>query len=232
MNRQRPKRFHFSAISIWSGLIFPLMLAAIWCTYAYAPTEKQMGDVQRIFYFHAPLAWVAFLAFAMTCVFSILYLAREKRHWDAAAAAAAEIGVVFCALVLVTGTLWARAAWNTWWTWDSRLTTTLILFMIYLAYLILRQAYAGNQAGPRMAAVLGIVGFVDVPIVFMAVRWWRTIHPAVLQGPGWGMEPAMLTTLLINLAAFTLLFFLLLALRVRMGLLEERIRAAEWRRKA
>lgn len=219
-----PRQGFWARLGTISGLLsLPALAAGIYCALGYAPTEKVMGDVQRIFYFHVPLAWISFLAFGVVCVSSILYLAQRRRRWDVAAAAAAEIGVVCCALVLITGSMWGRSAWNTWWTWDPRLTTTLILFMIYLSYLVLRQAYAGSESGPRLAAVLGIIGFVDVPIVFMAIRWWRTIHPVVLQASGFQMAPSMVLTLMVNLAAFTLLFGGLLGLRIRLGALEEDI---------
>ena len=218
--------------SVSGMLSLPALAGGIYLALGYAPTEKVMGDVQRIFYFHVPLAWVSFLAFGVVCIASILYLARRERRWDLAAAAAAEIGVVCCALVLVTGSIWGRSAWNTWWTWDPRLTTTLILFMIYLAYLVLRQAYEGSEAGPRLAAVLGIIGFVDVPIVFMAIRWWRTIHPVVLQASGFQMAPSMVLTLLVNLGAFTLLFGGLLWLRIRLAALEERVKVLKGRLEA
>jgi heme exporter protein C len=195
-----------------------------------APTERVQGNVQRLFYFHVPSAWVAYLAFALVLVGSVAYLWKRSLQWDLLAHAAAEIGVVFTTITLVTGSIWGRAVWGTWWTWDARLTTTLLLWFIYAGYLMLR-AYAGErERAARYCAVLGIIGFVDVPLVHMSVRWWRTLHPqpvVVRPEAGPALPPAMLVTLLVALTAFTLLFVLLLILRVWIGRLREE--AAELR---
>jgi heme exporter protein C len=193
-----------------------VMLLALYMAFIYAPTERTMGNIQRIFYFHVPLAWVAFLAFFVVFIYSILYLWKNSAVYDRVAMASAEIGVLFTTLVLITGSVWGRAAWGAWWTWDPRLTTTLILWLIYIAYKILRSAVPA-PLGARYAAVLGIVGFLDVPLAFLAIRWWRSIHPMVISSRGLSISPAMLHTLLISLAAFTLLYFYLLNLRVSRG---------------
>lgn len=195
----------------WLSLIS--MLAALYSIFIYVPTEEVMGVVQRIFYFHLPSAFIAFLAFFMVFISSIFYLWKKDYKWDLLAYSSAEIGVVFCTLVLVTGSIWAKPIWNTWWTWDPRLTTTLVLWFIYVAYLILRNAVGSEWQRARFAAVFGIVGFIDVPIVFMSIRWWRTIHPEVFKPQEVGLEPSMLNTLLLSLLAFTLLYFFLLAQR-------------------
>src|SRR5512143_414710 len=145
----------------------------------YAPTERTMGDAQRIFYFHVPSAWVGFLAFFVVFVASVMYLWRRERKWDAVALSAAEIGVVFTTLVLLTGPLWAKKAWGAFWVWDARLTTTLVLWMIYIGYLMLRSNADGERRA-RFAAVLGIIGFLDVPIIYISVQIWRTMHPTLL----------------------------------------------------
>jgi heme exporter protein C len=199
------------------------MLVAIYAVFVYVPTERVMGIVQRIFYFHVPSAWVAFLAFFVTFVASIGYLGKRSRRWDVLAASSAELGVVFAMLVLLTGPLWARPVWNTWWTWDPRLTTTLILWLIYAGYFMLRTAIDDPQRRARYSAVLGIVGFIDVPIVFMAIRWWRTIHPVLLTSEGFELEPPMVATLLISLLAFTLLYAYLFVLRVRVEETKDRL---------
>ena len=183
------------------------MIAALGAVFLYVPTERSMGEVQRIFYFHLPSAFMAFAAFFAVFVASALYLWRERRVYDRIAATAAEIGVLFCTLVLVTGPLWAKPVWNVWWTWDSRLTTTLILWLMYLGYLMIRKY--GDARSSRFAAVIGIVAFLDVPIIHMSVRWWRTLHPEPVflarEGVGAGMEPEMVRGLLVCFAAFTLL---------------------------
>ena len=181
-------------------------IAALYAVFIYAPVEQKMGIVQKIFYFHVPSAWVSFLAFFVVFLASILYLWKKKEFYDNLAFSSAEIGLVFCTLVLITGPIWAKPVWGTWWTWDPRLTTTLVLWLIYIAYLMLR-AYGGS-GGSRYAAVLGIIGFLDVPIVHLSIRWWRTMHPKQVS-----LAPPMLKTLLISLAAFTLIYLYLLLQR-------------------
>lgn len=206
-----------------SGLSALAMLAAIYMALIYAPTERVMGALQRIFYFHVPVAVIAFVAFGLACVASIAYLASSERHWDALACSAVEIGEVFASLVILTGMMWARAAWNTWWTWDPRLTTTLVLWLIYAGYLILRSSVEDEARRARYSAVLGIIGFLDVPVVFMAIRWWRTIHPVVFEAGGVNLEPEMLTAFLVSLVAFVLLMVALLIARVGLESLGEEV---------
>ncbi|MER3448415.1 MAG: cytochrome C assembly protein, partial [Chloroflexota bacterium] len=153
------------------------LIAALYGALVYAPTERIQGPVQRIFYFHVPSAWVAYLAFFVVFVASIAYLWRRSAFWDRLGRASAEVGVAFTTLTIITGSIWARPIWGTWWTWDARLTTTLILWFIYLAYLALRSYVSDPNRAARYAAILGIIGFVDVPIIHMSVVWWRTLHP-------------------------------------------------------
>jgi len=181
----------------------------------YAPTEKTMGDAQRIFYFHVPSAWIGFLAFFIVFIASLMFLWRRERRWDALALSAAEIGVVFTTLVLLTGPLWAKKAWGAFWVWDVRLTTTLILWMIYVGYLMLRGTSEGERRA-RFAAVLAIVGFLDVPIIYVSVQIWRTMHPQLLISEPGGLTPQMTQTLMVCLLSFTLLFVYLLIQRVRL----------------
>ncbi len=199
------------------------MAVAAFAALVYAPTEQVMGPLQRIFYFHVPTAVVAFLAFAVAFVASIAYLSSGERHWDTLALSAVEIGELFSTLVLLTGMVWARAAWNTWWTWDPRLTTTLVLWLIYAGYLVLRGSVEDEGRRARYGAVLAIVGFVDVPVVFMAIRWWRTIHPVVFDSSGAHVEPRMLAAFLISLAAFVILFAALLVARTRLEALSDEV---------
>lgn len=197
-------------------LVVALLNIAIGLSMAlfYAPMEKTMGDAQRIFYFHVPSAWIGFLAFFVVFVASIMFLRTHERRWDALALSAAEIGVVFTTLVLLTGPLWAKKAWGVFWVWDARLTTTLILWMIYVGYLMLRSSAEGERR-QRFAAVLGIIGALDIPIIYISVELWRTMHPDLIISTG-GLEARMTQTLMVCLLSFTFLFFYLLIQRVRL----------------
>jgi heme exporter protein C len=191
-----------------------LMSVALYMVFVYVPTEESMGIVQRIFYFHVPSAWVGFLAFFVVFVCSILYLVKRDTRWDVIATCSAELGVLFTTLVLITGPIWARPVWGVWWTWEPRLTTALILWLIYVAYMLVRSYASDKEQGARFGAVVGIVGFIDVPIVFLATTWWRTQHPGALVFQSGGLAPSMLATLMVSLAAFTALYWLLLVARV------------------
>jgi heme exporter protein C len=192
-----------------------------------APTEQTMGDVQRIFYYHVPSAWVAGFCFFINFVASVWYLWKRSPASDAIAAASAEVGVVFCAVLLIQGTLWARPVWGIWWTWDARLTTTLVLWLIYVSYLVLRRFSASGQT-QVLAAALAIFAFADVPIVYMSIRWFRTQHPSPVMGGGEnsGLDPAMLHVFLINLAAFTVLGILFVWLRYKLQMQEQALESA------
>lgn len=194
------------------GLTFVVMTAALFLVFVYVPTEREMGVVQRIFYFHVPLAWVSFLAFGVVFLCSILYLRQGNRRWDRVARSSAEIGIVFTSLVLITGPIWARPVWGAWWTWDPRLTTTLLLWFIYLAYLHVGTFTEEESRAARYTAVVGIIGFLDIPIVALAIVLWRTQHPSPLIFES-GLAGSMLLTLMVSLTAFTLLFSYLLIQR-------------------
>ena len=188
--------------------------------FLYVPPEKEMGDIQRIFYFHVPLAWIAFLAFFVVFVTGILYLWKRHQKWDLLAQASAEIGIIFTTLVLITGPIWAKPVWGSWWTWDARLTATLILCLTYVAYLMVR-SYAGEEErGARFASVIGIVGFINVPIVYLSVNLWRTQHPEELVSDLGG---SMLLTLLVGIATFTAVYVLLMTLSYSIKELQNRI---------
>jgi len=206
-----------TSIRIWLGVVTcVLMVAALFMVFVYVPTEADQGIVQRIFYFHVPCAWVAFAAFALVAISGVFYLWLGQQVWDDLGYAAAESGMVFCTLVLITGSIWAKPIWGAWWTWDSRLTTTLILWLLYGGYLMLRAMADDTPQVARFAAVVGIAAALDVPIIIVSVRLWRTIHPAVLvtrQG-GHGLEdPRMVAPPLVSMPAFTALFIWLLCLR-------------------
>jgi heme exporter protein C len=207
---------------VQAGLTYVVMVVALWCVFIYVPTEKAQGIVQRIFYFHVSVALTMFVAFFVVCVASIGYLWKQTPWWDSVALSAAEIGVLFCTLVLITGPIWARPIWGVWWTWDPTLTLTLVLWLIYVAYLMLR-ADATDTNRTRFAAIVGIIGFVDVPLIRWTVTKWRTLHPkpvVIQEGGATGLPPSMMLTFLISLAACLLLCFLLL--RQRMALAQRR----------
>jgi heme exporter protein C len=211
----------------WLGPLTAVSLAAAAAAiFLYAPTERLQGNVQRVFYVHVPLAWVAGLAFFVVFLASVLYLWKRDPRYDAWARASAVTGVVFTTLVLITGSIWARPIWGTWWTWDARLTTTLVLWLMYVAYLVVRAYVADPARAARYAAVIGIVGFVDVPIVRQSVIWWRTLHPGptVVQETGSsGLPPEMMITLVISLVAFTVLYTYLLLLKVQVELTRDEL---------
>jgi heme exporter protein C len=194
------------------------MVAALAMVFLYVPTEKVQGVVQRIFYFHLPCAWMAFLAFFIVAGASAAFLWQGERSSDRLAHAAAEVGMVFCSLMPITGSIWARPIWGVWWTWDPRLTMLMILWTIYAAYLLLRVFGEDNETIARYAAVLGIIGVLDIPIIYVSVRLWRGIHPKVES-----MDPAMALALLVCTLAFFLLFLWLLWLRFRSLALQDEV---------
>ncbi|MBZ5640080.1 MAG: cytochrome c biogenesis protein CcsA [Acidobacteriia bacterium] len=208
------------------GVIAVLMLGAVYLVFVYAPEERVMGPVQRIFYFHVPSAIVTFTSVMVLLAASITYLATRRAFWDNLARAATEIGLLFCTVVLVTGPIWAKPAWGVWWTWEARLTTTLVLWLILAGCLMVRGYAENRDQGARLAAVLGIVAALDVPIVYKAVDWWRGQHPVVF-GPGkqQALAPEMHLTFRFCLFVFLLLFALLLTLRTRVATLEDRARS-------
>jgi heme exporter protein C len=214
---KRQSRDLTTLLGLATGLALVLTLLA---AFYYAPMERTQGQAQRIFYIHLPIIWVAYGAFFVVFVTSGLYLWKQRPTFDHVAHASAEIGFLFTSLVLITGSIWARPIWGTWWSWDARLTTTLILWFIYGAYLTLRGVTDDRQSAP-FAAVLGIVGFMVIPIVHQSVVWWRTLHPQsiVLAEGGPAMPPAMLQTMAISLVAFSLLYGWLLSNRVKLELL-------------
>ncbi len=199
--------------NILLGLSFLLMVAALYLVFIYVPTEKGMGIVQRLFYLMVPLAWLALLSFVVIFISSILYLRKREDRWDIVGHSAAEVGIVFTTLTLITGAIWAKPIWGVWWTWEPRLTATLVLWLIYLAYLMVRSLTVDKSRGARFAAVVGILGFIDIPIIGMATTLWRGLHPGPLIFEG-GLAPSMLLTLLVSITAFTVFYFSLLGRRI------------------
>ncbi|MCF8563401.1 cytochrome c biogenesis protein CcsA [Alicyclobacillus tolerans] len=209
-----------------------IYLALIW-----SPPEAQMGNLIRIMYFHVASAWIAFLAFFISFVFAILYLLRRKLVFDRITVSSAEIGLVYTTLTLITGSLWAKPIWNTWWTWDPRLTTTLILWFLYVGYLLLRGTLDGIERRARISSVYAIIAFVDVPIIHFAVEWWRSIHPQVIDDTGVNMPGSMFFTLMFGFFTFLWLYLILLytrtrqeSMRMRLYQSRERLRALRARR--
>jgi heme exporter protein C len=208
------------------GITAVLMLAALYLIFIYVPTEANMGIVQRIFYFHVPLAWLSFLAFFVVFLGGILYLIKRDAGWDRLASSSAEVGVVFTTLFLMAGSIWAKAVWGVWWDWEPRLTSALVLWIVYIAYLLVRSYASGREQAARFGAVIGIVGFLDVPIVALAITLWRTGHPGPVIFEG-GLAPSMLFTLVICILAFSALFFLLLLLKLSIKTLDFEVKQIE-----
>ena len=203
------------------ALMVPVCLYTI---FRVVPTEGKMGVVQRIFYFHVPSAFAGFLGVLLCAAFSALYLWTRDKRFDRVAHASAELGVVFFTIVLITGPIWARPVWGVWWTGEVRLTSTLVLWLMYAGYLILRQSAENPEQAARWAGVLGIVGALDLPIIYKSVEWWRGLHPKVLKvSGGQGLDPAMGKALGLCLVTFVLFFFTLLIKRCRVGFLEDQV---------
>jgi len=193
---------------IMLGVSAVLMLVALYMVFIFAPDTKpglETNVVQRIFYFHVPLAWIAFLSFFIVFIASIMYLRKRDKKWDSIASVSAEIGLVFTTLFLLTGSIWAKPEWGVWWTWDSRLTSSLILWLIFIGYFIIRSYISEEGQRARFSSVIGIIGFIDVPIVVIAIFLWRTAHPRIEA-----MDPRVTATLMVSIAAFTALYLLLL----------------------
>ena len=197
-----------------SAVIF---LISLYLIFIWVPTEINQGIAQRIFYFHVPIGWLGMISIIIVAISSFIHLITKNEKWDNLAYSSAELGIIFASLILVTGSIWAKPIWGVWWTWEPRLTTTLILWLIYVAYLMVR-SYAPNRSqGSLYAAAIGIIGFIDVPIVYYSVQWWRSIHPSAVVGPfaeSGALEPIMTKILLVSLVAFAALFLLLLNQRV------------------
>jgi heme exporter protein C len=215
---------YFGALALVS-----ILLGLYWGL-VQAPPDAYQGEVQRIMYLHIPSILIAYLSFFLVFVGSCLYLWKREKRDDILAYSAAEIGVLFTALTIIEGSIWGKPTWGVWWTWDARLTLTAILLLIFAGYLMLRSLTEEENRGASSAAVLGIIGFLDIPLIHMSVYWWRTLHqpPSILRpdkAPWENIAWPLLTPLLLNLAAFLLLYFYLLSLRFRLGEVNEEIKA-------
>jgi heme exporter protein C len=213
----------FPIAALLTGL---LLTYALYQALVVAPTDKLQGDVYRIIYYHVPSAWTALIFFTINLVASVIYLFRHNMKTDAVAVAAAEVGVVFCTVVLITGPLWARPVWGIWWTWDVRLTSTLVMWLIYISYLILRRSSSGGQT-PVLAAALAVFGALDMPLVVFSIWFFRTQHPQPVIGSGGSIDPRMWHVWLINWAAFLCFGLLLFWLRYRVEILQREVEDAE-----
>lgn len=214
------------ALTVLTGIMFTVALAMV---FFYAPREAVMGEVQRVFYFHVSAGWVGAMAFLVTAIAGAIYLWRGERRWDHVAVASVEIGVIFALINIVSGSIWARPIWNTWWTWDPRLVTATIMELIYIAYLMLRQGIEDPERRARFGAVYGIVGFISVPITFLSIRMLRTIHPVVIGGSNpaaegsFDMTPRMLQTFMFSLLTFTFVYATILWHRLRLQRLVDHV---------
>ncbi|MCE2465501.1 MAG: cytochrome c biogenesis protein CcsA [Dehalococcoidia bacterium] len=214
-------------------LVAALMVLDLYLIFIHAPvaTADHRFNLQRILYFHVGIAWVSLIAFAVIFVASLVYLWRRDSRWDALAHSAAEVGFVFASLVLITGSLWGKGIWDRWWTWEPRLTTMLILWLIYVAYLMLRSFASNPNQAARFSAVLGIIGFIDVPIIYFAANWWRGLHPEVVSGPladTGSLDPTMRWVMLFTALVFTLLFSYLVKERMSVRSMEDTLRRAKY----
>jgi heme exporter protein C len=212
------------------GLALISVLLGLYWGLLHAPPDAYQGEVQRIMYLHIPSILTAYLSFFLVFVGSCLYLWKREKRDDILAYSAAEIGVLFTALTIVEGSVWGKPTWGVWWTWDARLTLTAILLLIFAGYLMLRSLTEDENRAASAAAVLGIIGFLDIPLIHMSVYWWRTLHqpPSILRpdkAPWDTVHPALLTALVINFVAFVLLYFYLLSQRFRLGEIKEEIKA-------
>jgi heme exporter protein C len=192
--------------------VIALVGAAAYASFFIAPTERTMGTIQRIFYFHAASAWAGMTAFSVCFVANLLYVWRRQTRWDALGVSAAEVGLAFITIVLITGPIWAKPVWGIYWTWDARLTSTFVLWLLYISYLLLRTLIEEPDRRALLSALFGIFAFLDVPLVFGAIRWWRTQHPApvIMGGPGSGLEPTMRAVFFFSvLALHALMVFLI-----------------------
>lgn len=205
-------------------LLFAGMSLALYMALIEAPTEKTMGDLQRIFYFHVSAAIAGLTAFALNFVASLMYVFRKNRWWDSLALSSAEIGILFFCMVLITGPIWAKPVWFVWWTWSPRLTSAFVLCLLYAVYLLIRKSFVDPDRKAMVAAVFGIIAFADAPLVFFSIRWWRDIHPSAMWETG-GIDPSMRPAFYTCMAAFLVLFLFLLRRRFYLEQMRNRI---EW----
>ena len=202
------------------AVLFAIVPVALYMVLIEAPMERTMGDLQRVFYFHVPAAFAGIAAFTVNFAASVMYIIRKNRRWDNLGVAAAEVGVLFFIMVLVTGSIWAKPVWLVWWTWSPRLTASLVLCMLYLAYLLIRKYIDDPERRGLVSAVFGVIAFADAPLVWFSIRWWRDIHPSPVLESG-GLAPSMRPAFLVCLAAFLLLLIYLVRRRFFLASIED-----------
>lgn len=205
-----------SALMIFAAILMLITLALI---FLWVPTEKNLGISQRIFYYHVPIAWIGMLSIVIVAISSVVYLVRDEQNWDAIALAAAEIGVILMTGVIVTGAIWGKLTWGVWWTWDPKLTTTLILWFIFVAYLLMRSRASSSLQGSRIAAFIALIGAIDAPIIYMSTVWWRTTHPGLNIGPlaeQGSLDLRMGVTILFSVLTFSVFFAYILIERFKL----------------
>jgi heme exporter protein C len=227
MKKEQPQK---SSSGVLGAFALIMMALGLYWALVQAPRDALQGDVQRIMYLHLPSILTAYLSFFLVFIGSCLYLWKREKRDDNLAHSAAELGVLFTALTIIEGSIWGKPTWGVWWTWDARLTLTAILLLIYSGYLMLRSLIDDEDRAALSAAILGIIGFLDIPLIHMSVYWWRTLHqpPSILRPdklPWENVHPAMLTALAINFVGFLLLYFYLLSLRLRLGEVRSEIKA-------
>lgn len=226
---QSMEKRHGRSRTILGGLTLVSVLLGLYWGLVQAPPDAYQGQLQRIMYLHIPTILMAYLSFFIVFIMSCLYLWKRDRRDDILAYSAAEIGVLFTGLTIIEGSIWGKPTWGVWWTWDARLTLTAILFLIFVGYMILRSLIEDEDRAAICGAVLGIIGFLDIPLIHMSVYWWRTLHqpPSILRPdklPWENVHPSMLIALSINFAAFLLLYFYLLSLRFHVGEMREEVK--------
>lgn len=211
----------------WWWILLPGMIGVLYLNLLASPDDAVLGPSQRIFYFHMGAATVVAVAFTVCAAASAAYLVSRNLRWDRWAAASAEIGTMFTTLVLVTGILWGRVAWGVWWTWDPRLTSTLILWVLFMGYLILRDSTASAGRRARTSAVVALVCYVDVPLDYLTIRWWKSIHPVVITEHGINMAPPMVAAMFASMAVMLCIYVVWMHLRVRLTVVEQEIESAK-----
>ncbi len=195
-----------------------LMALTLYLVYFWVPTEQNLGVSQRIFYFHVPLGWIGLVSIVIVAVASVMHLATGRRKWDDLAYATAELGVIYASLILVTGAIWGKPVWGVWWTWDPKLTTTLVLWFIFVGYLMVRAYGPAGTQGKRFASVIALIGAVDAPIIYKAADWWRSAHPQT-NIPS-DIDQRMLMTMMVSVVAFTVMYVYLLLERYSLRMSE------------
>jgi heme exporter protein C len=209
---------------LWVPASAVCMAIALFVVFVAVPREPVMGDIQRVFYFHVPAAWTGYLALIVAFLASLLFLLRRESRCDRLALSSVEVGLIFVTEGIVTGSIWAKATWGVWWVWEPRLTTSAVLWLIYCSYLTLRRALEEESEAARLGAVYAMVGFAAVPVNFMAIRWWRAVHPLVFEGGGMNLAPPMVAALAFSVVTHSLLYVVLLRFRLRLQQLSEEVR--------